>query len=297
MAPLNDTPDKKYTWEESQKLVVDAYTEFDEEIGAWMQEMFDKQHIDGAVRPGKRSGAYCATWHSGKSAYILQSFNGIISDIFTQAHELGHAMHAYLGTRAQTPTNYQISSCVAETGSIFGELLITDKLLDQIESKAERRVLLATILDEAGDTAFQVATRTFFETALYEAVEKGKYIDGELISKLWVEARDMMYGDSVEWLDVMKWWWTFKLHFYMGTYRYYNYPYVYAQLFVYAMYRLYKEQGKEFVPKLKALLAAGSSKSPRDLAAEIGFDITKEEFWQKGINQFKEFVRQFEETL
>jgi len=297
MAPLNDAPDKKYTWEDSQKLVVDAYTEFDEEVGAWIQEMFDRRHIDAEVRNGKRSGAYCATWHAGRSAYILQSFNGITSDVFTQAHELGHAMHAYLGTRAQKPSNYKTSYCVAETGSIFGELLITDKLIGQAKTKEERRSILATVCDEFGDTAFQVATRIWFETGIYEAIEKGKYLDGDLISKLWVEARDMMYGDSVEWLDEMRWWWTFKLHFYIPDLRYYNYPYVYAQLFVYAMYRLYKEQGKQFIPKLKALLAAGSSKSPRDLAAEIGFDITKEEFWQKGIDQFKEFVMQFKETL
>ncbi|MFX1578447.1 MAG: M3 family oligoendopeptidase [Promethearchaeota archaeon] len=297
MAPLNDAPEKKYSWAQSQEFVVEAYREFDEEVGNWIQEMYDRRHIDAVVRNGKRSGAYCATWHAGKSAFILQSFNGTRSDVFTQAHELGHAMHAYLATRAQTPTNYKISYCVAETGSIFGELLITDKLLEQAKSREEKRSLLATVCDEFGDTAFQVSTRVWFEKALYEAIEKGKYLDGNLISKLWVSARDKMYGDAVEWLDEMQWWWTFKLHFYMANFRFYNYPYVYAQLFVYAMYRLYKEQGKEFVPKLKALLAAGSSRSPRDLAAEIGFDITKEGFWQKGIDQFQEFIRQFEETL
>ncbi|TFF92121.1 hypothetical protein EU546_07840, partial [Candidatus Thorarchaeota archaeon] len=241
--------------------------------------------------------AYCATWHTGKSAYILQSFNGIMSDVFTQAHELGHAMHAHLGTRAQKPSNYKISYCVAETGSIFGELLIADKLLDKAETKDEKRAVLATVLDEFGEAAFQVSTRVWFETMLYDAIRDGKFLDGEYVSKLWVEARDKMYGDAVEWLPEMRWWWTFKLHFYLPGFRYYNYPYVYAQLFVYAMYRLYKEQGREFVPKLKALLAAGSSKSPRDLAAEIGFDITKEDFWQKGIEQFKDFVREFEKTF
>ncbi len=297
MAPLNDAPEKKYTWEESQKLVIDAYSEFDEEVGKWMQEMFDKRHIDAEVRKGKRSGAYCATWHSGKSAYILQSFNGTSSDVYTMAHELGHAMHVYLGTRAQKPSNYVLSYCVAETGSIFGELLITNKLLKQAETKEEKRSILATVCDEFGDTAFQISARVWFENALYEAIEKGKYLDGELISKLWVQARDKIYGDTVEWLDEMQWWWTFKLHFYMANFRYYNYPYIYAQLFVYAMYRLYKEQGREFVPKLKALLAAGSSKSPRELAAQIGFDITSGEFWLKGIDQFKEFIAMFEETL
>jgi oligoendopeptidase F len=296
-APLPNAPDKKYTWEESRKLVVEAYADFDKESGDWIDEMFEKRHIDGTVRDGKRSGAFCATWHAGKSAYILQSFNGIMGDVYTQAHELGHALHAYLGTRAQKPSNYDIGSCIAETGSNFGELLLTEKLLAQVKTLDEKQAILAIVLDSFSGGAFQVSTRVWFETMLYEAISKGKFLDGNTISDFWVQARTKMYGDAVEWLPVMKWWWTFKLHFYMANYRYYNYPYVYAGLFVFAMYKLYKEQGQAFVPKFKALLAAGSSKSPRDLAAEIGFDVTTEKFWQKGIDQFKEFVDQFEETL
>ncbi len=297
IAPLPNMPEIKYTWDESRNIVVEAYSDFDEESAQWMEEMYEKRHIDAEIRNGKRSGAFCATWKKGKTAYILQSFNGNQGDVFTSAHELGHALHAYLGTRAQVPANYEIGSCIAETGSIFGELLLADKLLAQVKDEATKRSILAGLLDEFGEAAFQVSTRVWFETMMYEALEKGKYLDGEKISELWVSARDKMYGDAVEWLPEMKWWWTMKLHFYMANYRYYNYPYVYAQLFVYAMYRLYKEQGKDFAPKFKSLLAAGSSKSPRELAAEIGFDITKEEFWQKGIDQFSEFVKIFETTL
>ncbi|MFW9810266.1 MAG: M3 family oligoendopeptidase [Candidatus Thorarchaeota archaeon] len=296
-APLPNVPTKKYTWEEARKLNVDSYTQFDKESGQWIDEMYEKHHIDALVRNGKRSGAFCATWHSGESAYVLQSFTGTMGDVYTSAHELGHALHAYLGTRAQKPSNYEIGSCIAETGSNFGELLLTEKLLASIDSKDEKKSILASVLDSFIGSAQQVSTRVWFETSLYEAIQKGKFLDGDTISDLWVKARTKMYGDSVEWLPVMRWWWTFKLHFYMANYRYYNYPYVYAQLFVYAMYKLYKEQGKEFVPKFKAFLAAGSSKSPRELAADIGFDITTEEFWQKGIDQFMEFVDLFEETL
>jgi len=297
MAPLPNISEKKYSWAESRKLNVDAYSDFDEEIGGWMDEMYEKRHLDAEVRKGKRSGAFCATWFGGKSAYILQSFNGTMSDIYTSAHELGHAMHAYLGTRAQKPSNYEIGSCVAETGSIFGELLLTEKLLASIDSKEAKQEILATVLDEFTQAGFQVSARTFFETAIYDAITKNKLIDGESISKMWLEARDKIFGDAVGWIPEDKWWWTMKLHFFIPNYRYYNYPYVYAQLFVFAMYRLYKEQGKDFVPKLKNLLAAGSSKSPRELASEIGFDITKEDFWQKGIDQFSEFVEMFKETL
>ncbi|UCE09348.1 MAG: M3 family oligoendopeptidase [Candidatus Thorarchaeota archaeon] len=297
IAPLPSAPDKKYSWDEARKMVVESYTEFDEESGTWMDEMFEQRHLDGEVRKGKTSGAFCSTWFVGKSAYILQSYNGILGDVFTMAHELGHALHAYLGTRAQKPSNYEIGSCIAETGSIFGTLLLVEKLLTTGETKEEKLAVLSTVLDDFGQAAFQVSARVFFETAMYEAIEKNIFLSGEKISELWVEARDKVYGDAIDWLPVMKWWWTMKLHFYIPNYRYYNYPYVYAQLFVYAMYRLYKEQGKVFVPNLKALLAAGSSKSPRELAAEIGFDITTEEFWQKGIDQFDVFIKEFEDTL
>jgi oligoendopeptidase F len=296
-APIPTTSTKKYTWEEAQKLNVDSYNAFDKESGEWMNEMYERRHIDAMVREGKRSGAFCATWHAGESAYVLQSFNGTVGDVYTSAHELGHALHAYLGTRSQKPSNYEIGSCIAETGSNFGELLLTETLLGQIDSNDEKKVILGSVLDSFTGGAFQVSTRVWFETSLYGAILKGKFLDGNTISDLWVQARTKMYGDAVEWLPIMRWWWTFKLHFYMANYRYYNYPYVYAGLFVYAMYKLYKEQGKEFVPKFKALLAAGSSKSPRELAAEIGFDITTEEFWQKGIDQFSEFIDMFEKTL
>jgi oligoendopeptidase F len=296
-APLPKSPEKQYTWKDSRKEVVDAYTGFDSQIGSWADEMYEKRHFDGEVRKGKTSGAFCAGWLAGKSAYILQSFNGRMGDVYTQAHELGHAIHDYLMSRAQKPTNVYVGSCVAETGSIFGELLLTERLLTKAKSNEEKQAILASVLDEFGMAAFQVSARAFFEQSMYDAIKRGQFLDGETVAKLWVAARDKIYGDSVEWLDVMKWEWTMKLHYYMANYRFYNYPYVYAQLFVFALYKLYKEQGKSFVPKLKALLAAGSSKSPRELSKELGLDITDERFWEKGMRQAEEFITMLEKTM
>ena len=297
MAPLPNAPEIKYTWKEARKEIVGAYTEFDGEIGGWIDEMYERRHIDGEVRNGKRSGAFCSTWHDGKSAYILQSFNGMIGDVYTLAHELGHSAHAYLGTRAQKPSNYEIGSSIAEVGSIFGELLLTERLLAKAKSKEEKQAILAVVLDGAGFAAFQVSARFFFEQSMYDAIEEGKFLDGNTVAALWTAGRDKIYGDSVEWLPEMKWEWTMKVHYYIPNRRFYNYPYVFAQLLVYALYHLYKEQGKEFVPKLKTILSAGSSRSPRDLAADVGFDITTEEFWQKGIDQFAEFIKMLEDAL
>jgi len=297
VAPLPNTPEKDYTWSDSRKEVVDAYGSFDPEFGDWVDEMFEKRHIDGEVRKGKRSGAFCSSWLTGKSAYILQSFNGNIGDVYTQAHELGHAVHDYLGSRAQKSSNFEVGSCIAECGSIFGELLLTEQLLCKAKTVEEKQGILTNILDEFGMAAFQVSARVFFEKSLYTAIERGDFLDGETVAKLWITAREKIYGDSVDWLKVMKWEWTMKVHYYMANYRFYNYPYVFAQLFVFALYRLYKEQGKAFVPKLKSLLAAGSSKSPRELGEDLGFDITSELFWDKGMNQAKEFIKMLEETL
>jgi oligoendopeptidase F len=228
---------------------------------------------------------------------MLQSFNGNVSDVFTQAHELGHAVHAYLGARTQKPSNFETGSCLAETGSVFGELLLAEQLLKNARTKTEKQAILATVLDRFFVVTFQVSARVFLEETLYDALNQGEVLDGEAIARLWVASRDMLYGDSVEWLDEMKWAWAVSPHYYMANYRFYNYPYVYAQLFVYALYQLFKEQGESFVPKLKALLAARGSRSPRELAAALGFDITKEEFWQRGMKQVEHFVDLLEETL
>jgi len=297
VAPLPNAPDMDYDWKEARKEVVSAYIGFDEEMGGWVDEMFERRHIDGEIRKGKSSGAFCASWLAGKSAYILQSFNQRVGDVYTQAHELGHAIHAYLGSRAQKPSNYEIGSCIAETGSIFGELLLTERLLSKAKTKEEKQAILANILDEFGMAAFQVSARVFFEQSMYDTIKRGEFLDGEAVAKLWVAARDKIYGDSVNWLDVMKWEWTMKPHYYIANYRFYNYPYVFAQLFVFALYQLYKEQGESFIPKLKRLLAAGSSKSPHELGAELGFDITDETFWEKGMKQAEKFIDILEENL
>lgn len=296
-APLPNSPEMKYSWKKSREEALTTYSEFDEEIGKWVNEMFEKRHIDGEVRKGKESGAWCASWIRGRSAYILQSFNETLDDLYTQVHELGHAIHAYLGSRNQKLSNLEIGSCIAEVGSTFGELLLTDSLLRKVQTKEEKQAILANVLDGFGMAAFQVSARVYFEQNMYRAIGDGRFLDGETVAELWVKARDMIYGDAIDWLDVMKWEWTMKPHYYMANYRFYNYPYVFAQLFVFALYKLYKEQGKAFVPKLKKILAAGSSKSPRDMAAELGLDITSEEFWKKGMEQAEEFIDMLEKTI
>ncbi|MFW9952845.1 MAG: M3 family metallopeptidase [Candidatus Thorarchaeota archaeon] len=292
LAPLLEAPKKVYSWQETKELILEAYSKFDEEFMEYAKDMFNTHHIDASTRDGKRNGAYCASWYKGKSAFILMNYTGQLREISTLAHELGHAIHDYLAMQAQTYFNIHPGYTVAECASIFGELLLTDLLLEKSDSDIVKKTILANLLDEAGMAVFQVSARYWFEEGMYEAINRKEYLDGSTINKYWLLGRDKVYGDSVDFYDELKWEWTMKPHYFRVGLRFYNYPYVYAQLFVYALYQIYKSKGKSFIPKFKKLLSAGGSLSPEELGNIVRLDISSSEFWKLGIKQYEEFVNQ-----
>jgi oligoendopeptidase F len=293
-APLPDSPEQQFTYEQARDLVIEAYSSFDPKYADAVKEIFSRRHIDASPRFGKRNGAFCASYYRGKSAYILQSFNGTLSDVFTLAHELGHATHDWYVARNQTLLNTHMPSIVAETASIFGELLLTDLLLKRAKTEHERKLLLCLVLDEAGMTAFQVTARVWFEQALYASIENDEFLDYKTICHHWTQARDRIFGDAVTWFPEMEAEWSMKPHYYMANYRFYNYPYVYAQMFVYSAYELYLQQGERFVPKLVEALSAGSSVSPFGIGEIMGLDTSESDFWMGGLKVFKRFVDDLE---
>ncbi|MCE7741608.1 MAG: M3 family oligoendopeptidase [Candidatus Heimdallarchaeota archaeon] len=297
VAPLLDSPDIKYNWEQAQEIILGAYGKFDESFYSTAKDMFERNHIDASPRFGKRNGAFCSTWYNGKTSYILQTFTGALSNIYTLAHELGHAVHGYLVTREQTFSNTRYPMVIAEVASIFGELLVTDLLLEKAETNEEKKAILSRVLDGAGMATFQVSARVWFEQGMYDAIKAGKLLDGKTISELWTTSRDRIYGDTVEWFEEMDWEWTMKSHYYMSNFRFYNYPYVFAQMFVYAMYQLYLDEGESFIPKLKEILKSGSSKSPKEFGEIMGLDITKPDFWKLGMKQYERFVDELEKIV
>lgn len=297
MAPLPNTLELKFTFQEAQDLVTEAYSRFDPQYASAVKEMFQKRRIDATPRFGKRNGAFCAGYYNGKSAFILQSFTGTLTDVFTLAHELGHATHDWYASRNQTLLNMNVPSAVAETASIFGELLLTDLLLDGAKSDAERKALLCLVLDEAGITAFQVTARVWFEQALYASIEKDEYLDYPTICSHWTKSRDRIYGDAVTWFPEMVAEWTMKPHYYMANYRFYNYPYVYAQMFVYALYERYLEEGKAFVPSLVKALSAGGSVSPLEIGDIVGLNVVAPDFWNDGLKVFERFIVDLEKAV
>ena len=297
LAPLQNTPEFKFTYQQAQDLVTRAYKAFDPKYATPVEEMFKKQHIDASPRYGKRNGAFCACHYGGKSAFILQSFNGSLTDVFTLAHELGHATHDWYASRNQTLMNMHVPSVVAETASIFGELLLTNLLLKEAKSDNERKALLCLVLDEAGLTTFQVTARVWFEQSLYEAIQQGQFLDYQTICNLWEKARNRIYQNSVDWLPEMQAEWTMKPHYYMANYRFYNYPYVYAQLFVYALYDRYLQEGSKIYPEMEQALSAGGSTSPVEIGKKLGLNVATPDFWRKGTKVFKRFVIELEKIV
>ena len=297
IAPLPDAPEMKFDFETAKDLIIRAYSRFDEEYAFAVKDMFARNHIDATPRFGKRHGAFCAGWYNGKSSFVLQSFNGRLNDVYTLAHELGHATHGYYCYKNQTILNTRIPMVVAETASIFGELLLTDLLLSEAKSDIEKKVILCRILDGAGRVIFSVSARAWFEKQIYDAIKRGEYLNHETICKYWVAARDKAYGDTVEWFNEMLSEWSITPHYFMANFRFYNYPYVYAQLFVYALYQKYREEGQAFVPKMKQILSAGSSLSPAEIGKIAGFDVSTREFWQIGIKQYEYFIKELEKII
>ena len=297
VAPLPDAPDMKFDFDRAKDLVIRAYSKFDEDYAFAVKDMFARNHIDAAPRFGKQNGAFCAGWYNGKSAFVLQSFNGRLNDVYTLAHELGHATHDYYFQRNQTILNGRIPMVVAETASIFGELLLTDLLLNEAKSDMEKKAILCRILDGAGRVIFSVTARAWFEQQVYDAIKRGEYLDHKTICKCWVAARDKAYGDTVDWFNEMESEWGITPHYFMANFRFYNYPYVYAQLFVYALYQKYLEEGKAFVPKLKQILSAGSSVSPIEIGKIVGVDVFSREFWQIGMKQYEHFLNELQKIV
>ncbi len=288
--------EKKYTWEETKELILQVYGNFDKTFGEYVSDIFNRKHIDASAREGKTSGIYCSSWYKGKSSFILTSFNGLISEILFLTHEIGHAIHDYLSSRKQTFINFQPGMAVAETASKFGELLLNEHLLNTIKSKNERISFLTNQINVASGI-FVHSARYRFEQNLYNAIKEGEFLDGQTISRYWRTARDNVFGDSVEWFDEMKWIWITIPHYFLPNFRFYNYPYAYAQLFVYALYQTFKEEGEEFVIKFKKLLRAGGSLSPEELGKIVGLDITKPDFWQLGMKQYEAFVDELERLM
>lgn len=296
--PIQILPEEeqKITWEEAKNTILTVYNNFDEEIGSIAEKMFNENHIDASSRKGKRAGAYCSDIRHIREALILMSFTDSLSSVSTLSHEMGHAVHSYLSNQLKS-LNDSLSYAIAETASEFGRFLLVDHQKKSAKSELMKKFILFNHLEELAIVIYEVGSRTVFEKSLYDAIEAGTYLDAEKISDLFVKARKQFFGDGIDFLPEQRYDWIWKPHYYRTDLRYYNYPYYFAELLVMAFFNTYKSEGKEFIPKFKDYLRSGGSKSALDLGKDMGVDLESKEFWQKGIDEFEQILKDVKELF
>jgi oligoendopeptidase F len=275
-----------FPFSEAQKIILDAFEAFSPKFREIAAEFFAKRWIDAEIRKGKRGGAFCASPSPGLHPYILCNYTDNLRDVMTVAHELGHGLHGAL-SRKQSYFNYDTPLTTAETASVFGEMLVFDYLVERQSDPKVKIALLAGKLEDAFATVFRQNVLTRFEQAVFMKRRTGR-LTPDSIGESWLAANGSYYGDVVEMPDGYRWGWSYIPHFIHS--RFYCYAYVFGQLLVLALYRMYREEGKSFVPKYLALLEAGGSDSPEALLKPLGIDIHDAAFWQKGFEEIKGLV-------
>ena len=272
---------RPFPYTNAQSVILDAFEAFDPTFRDLAGEFFANNWIDAEIRKGKRGGAFCASPSPRLHPYVLCNYDDNLRDVMTVAHELGHGLHGCL-SRKQNYFNYDTPLTTAETASVFAEMLVFDHLLEQQSDREVQIALLAGKIEDIFATVFRQNVLTRFEELAFSA-RKEKRLTPEALGQLWLEANSRYYGDAVSMPENYRWGWSYIPHFIHS--RFYCYSYVFGQLLVLALYRMYKDEGKSFVAKYIALLEAGGSDSPDALLKPLGVDIHQPEFWQKGFEE------------
>ncbi len=281
--------EKKFEFDAAAQMVFEAFGSFDPKIAELARRVLDQNHLDGEIRKGKDSGAFCWSVVPEMTPYVLLNYQGRARDVATMAHELGHAIHSMLAGHHTTFT-FQSSLPLAETASTFGEMMLTDKLLSEETDEAVRRDVLFKQMDDAYATIMRQSYFAMFEKQVHEMIQKNASVDE--ISAAYFENLKEQFGDAVELSDEFKWEWVTIPHIYHTPF--YVYAYAFGQLLVFSLYQQFKVEGDSFKPKYLKILSAGGSEAPAKILADAGIDIRSAKFWQGGFDVLEKLIGELE---
>ncbi len=277
--------EKTYSFDTAVRLVDAAYRAFSPTLADHALGVLQAEHLDSEIRPRKMDGAFCYGPLPTLTPWVQLNFQGKIQDVSTLAHELGHAVHA-MAAAHHSPLTFHSSLPMAETASVFGEMLLNDKLLAEEQDPAVRRALISTLLDDAYATIVRQGYFVIFEKQAHRMI-----VDGAKPDDLYAAYLDNLreqFGAALEVSEDFRYEWLTIPHIYDRPF--YCYAYAFGNLLVLALYRKYKELGNAFEPDYLRILAYGGSASPQHIIGEAGFDMTSPDFWQGGFDLLAEML-------
>ncbi|WP_425098627.1 M3 family oligoendopeptidase [Tropicibacter sp. S64] len=289
-APLPMETTRIVKWEEARETVMNAYNAFDPRMGEIAQPFFEKGWIDAGVKPGKAPGAFAHPTVTTVHPYVMLNYLGKPRDVMTLAHELGHGVHQVLAAGqgemlASTPLT------LAETASVFGEMLTFQRMLANAKDDAERKVLLAGKVEDMINTVVRQIAFYDFECKLHEA-RRGGELTPEDINALWMSVQAESLGPVFEYMPGYETFWAYIPHFVHSPF--YVYAYAFGDGLVNALYAAYQENPEGFEDKYFDMLKAGGSKHHKALLEPFGLDATDPKFWDKGLSMIEGFIDQLE---
>ena len=286
--PMEDT--RIVSWEDARKMVMDAYCGFDPRMAEIAAPFFDKGWIDAGVKPGKAPGAFAHPTVTDVHPYVMLNYLGKPRDVMTLAHELGHGVHQVLAADqgemlASTPLT------LAETASVFGEMLTFRKMLDGAKNADERKIMLAGKVEDMINTVVRQIAFYDFECKLHEA-RRGGELTPDDINALWMSVQAESLGPTFDFMDGYEAFWAYIPHFVHSPF--YVYAYAFGDGLVNALYAVYEENPDGFQEKYFDMLKAGGSKHHKELLAPFGLDASDPAFWDKGLSMIESFIDELE---
>ncbi len=292
-APLPHTPDRVIGWDEAQRIVLSAYREFSQPIGEIAEQFFDRNWIDAPSGPNKSPGAFSHPTVPSAHPFIMMNYLGKPRDVMTLAHELGHGVHQVLANE-QGPLMARTPLTLAETASVFGEMLTFRALLASATSPAERHALLAQKVEDMINTVVRQIAFYQFERAVHtERREKGE-LTAERLGQIWIEIQREALGDSVSLEDGYEVYWTYIPHFIHSPF--YVYAYAFGDCLVNSLFAVYEQSEAGFQDRYIEMLRAGGTKHHSELLAPFGLSAAKADFWQMGLSVIERMITELEQA-
>lgn len=289
-APLPTETPRLVGWDEAQSTVMEAYSAFDPRMAEIAKPFFEKGWIDAGVKPGKAPGAFAHPTVTTVHPYVMLNYLGKPRDVMTLAHELGHGVHQVLAA-GQGELLSSTPLTLAETASVFGEMLTFRRLLDAARTPAERKTLLAGKVEDMINTVVRQIAFYDFECKLHEARRQGE-LTPEDINALWMSVQAESLGDAFEFMEGYETFWSYVPHFVHSPF--YVYAYAFGDGLVNALYAVYAEGTPGFQDKYFEMLSAGGSKHHKELLAPFGLDASDPTFWDKGLSMIAGFIDELE---